>query len=84
MGWRKNRSSGYAPGIRVDENGTTIFLQCIISGLGEYLSFEVRRPKSASFAPSRRQLRTFCILMSKPHVLGNPLVWLHNGTNHEL
>jgi len=59
MGRRKKHSYGYAPGIRVDENGTTIFLQCIISRLGECdLSFEVRRPKSASlnsFAPSRRR-----------------------------
>jgi hypothetical protein len=26
------------------------------------------------------QLRTFHMPISKPHVLGNPPVWLHNGT----
>jgi len=31
-----------------------------------------------------RKLRTFRMPMSKPHVLGNPPVWLHNGTYREL
>ena len=30
------------------------------------------------------ELRTFRMPMSKPHVLGNPPVWLHNGTYREL
>jgi hypothetical protein len=33
---------------------------------------------------ARWQLRTFRMPMSKPHVLGNPPVWLHNGTYREL
>ncbi len=31
-----------------------------------------------------RELATFRMPMSKPHVLGNPPVWLHSGTYREL